>query len=123
MDLQENNYEDMKKIVLYQNKILLRKICRKFNWDYNHGLIFPPNVANDVGNDVKEYPNENLLIIGTSILGNEGKNFYTGMVSPTGDYITAPSYGLKDDDIGERCLIHPIKGEVFFGTTNFPQIS
>jgi hypothetical protein len=35
MDLQENNYEDMKKIVLYQNKILLRKICRKFNWDYN----------------------------------------------------------------------------------------
>mgnify|MGYP006137324901 CR=1 FL=1 len=94
-----------------------------FNWDYNHGLIFPPNVANDVGNDVKEYPNENLLIIGTSILGNEGKNFYTGMVSPTGDYITAPSYGLKDDDIGERCLIHPIKGEVFFGTTNFPSNS
>ena len=34
MEIQENNYEDMKNIVLYQNKLLLRKICRKFNWDY-----------------------------------------------------------------------------------------
>ena len=34
MELQESNYDDLKSIVLYQNKILLRKICRKFNWDY-----------------------------------------------------------------------------------------
>ena len=35
MEVSSNNYSDIKKIVLYQNKMLLKLICRKNNWSYN----------------------------------------------------------------------------------------
>ncbi len=35
MEVSSNNYSDIKKIVLHQNKMLLKLICRKNNWSYN----------------------------------------------------------------------------------------
>ena len=35
MDIDGKNYSDINAIVLYQNKLLLRKICKKYNWNFN----------------------------------------------------------------------------------------
>ncbi len=42
MEVSSENYSDIQKIVLYQNRQLLKLICRKNNWSYNElvSIIF-----------------------------------------------------------------------------------
>lgn len=86
----------------------------RFLWGDIYGIIQPNSP--DYGQALDLYPNGNMLFVGSSVIGNSGFSFYTGMVSPTGRYLTAPSYGGEMNDHGYDCMINPKGGEIFAGT-------
>jgi hypothetical protein len=89
----------------------------EFEWFFYHGAVYAPQIENDEGYGIDIYQNGNLLITGSSELGNGGDNVYSGMIRGNdGSYITAPSYGDSKNEAAFDCMILPKGGEAFLGT-------
>jgi len=68
--------------------------------------------------DIKQLNNGNYLLAGyTTTWGLGGKDLFTHLVGPTGDFLNGTTYGGDHDDIAYSCGVASDNGYFFTGTT------